>query len=276
MQNQTFFTEKEDLKAIIEEALKSKTSGIKKISTGWTNIVFDATSNGKNYIIRFPRNDFFSQQIEKDVEISNFIAKNLCIKTSDMAIHYHNGRPFSIHKKIDGKSLTERIAELNEEKKSNIAKEIANVFYKFHSFDINNLPNTFQIRFYNFLSDLPKLNEDKYDFSIFDGMLEDEDKEKKIFAYGDLNIGNIILDEDDNVEAFIDFSFCGISDIYTDLSRTSCRMDDNFFQKILHEYEKLASINLNLNKIEDRKKMWQYIEKEYMAYMKSTFPEIIF
>lgn len=276
MQNQTFFTEKEDLKAIIEKFLNSKVDTLNKISTGWTNIVFDTSSNGNSYIVRFPRNDFFSKQMEKDVEISNFVAKNLGIKTSDMTIQYHNERPFSIHKKINGNSLTNRITELNDEKKLNIAKEIANVFYRFHSFDINKLPNNFRVRFYDFLSNLPKLNEDQYDFSIFDSMLEDEETEKKIFAYGDLNIGNIILDENDNVNAFIDFAFCGISDIYTDLSRISCRMDDMFFQNILKEYEKLVGISLDLDRIENRKKMWQYIEKEYMEYMKFAFPEVKF
>ena len=76
MKNSTFFVENEDLLSIINSNFK-KIDNIKKISTGWTNIVFEIKNNNISYILRFPRNDFFSKQIEKDIIINQFLKNEI-------------------------------------------------------------------------------------------------------------------------------------------------------------------------------------------------------
>ncbi len=274
--NRTFFTENEDLYAIIADKLNNLNRNIKKISTGWTNIVLDVESNNENYIVKLPRDDFCAQHIIKDASASNFVRNNMHIKTGDMKIVYNNNRPFSIHKKIDGKSLTERLNALTKESIENIAKQLAKIFYTFHSFNISKIPSNLKTRYYDFVSNLPKLDKNKYDFSYFNGMINDEDKEKQVFIHGDLNIGNVILNDNDEIEAIIDYSFCGLGDIYTDLSIFACRVKEDFFDIVLNEYQKISNKKLDMKKMDDRKQLRQYIEKEYIAFMKENHPEIKF
>ncbi len=274
--NSTFFTENEDLYSILANNFQGLDKNIKKIATGWTNIVLDVQSNNESYIAKLPRDDFWAKHIEKDAIASNFVHENIGIKTADMKIFYDQGRPFSIHKKIEGVALTERLKDLTSEKISKIAKKLAEIFYSFHSFNISDLPKKLKVRYYDFVSNLPKLDEKKYDFSYFNGLLNDEKNEEQTFIHGDLNIGNVLLDDNDNVEAVIDYAFCGLGDKYTDLSILACRIDDDFFDRVIFEYQKVSGKTLDMKKMKDRKELRQYIEKEYMAFMKANHPEIKF
>lgn len=275
--NSTFFTENEDLYGIISKKINNIDKNFSIISSGWTNIVVDVISNNENFIIKLPRDQFWSDCIEKDAIISNFISKNFSnFKTANAKIFYDDNRPFIVYKKIEGITLTEVFSSLTKEELEKIAKNIANIFYQLHSISIDKLPDVAKNKFYDFITQLPKINEKEYDFSLFDGMLEDENNEKQVFIHGDLNIGNILLDDDKNIKAIIDYAFSGISDIYTDLARIFCRTSEKFLDIILKEYEKIANIQLNMQKIENRKKMWAYIESEYMKFMKVYHPEIKF
>lgn len=89
-----------------------------------------------------------------------------------------------------------------------------------------------------------------------------------------MNIGNILLDENDDIKAIIDYAFTGIGDIYTDLTIISCRIDKIFFDKLIKEYEKLSNIKLNTSKLDNRQALRQYIENEYIKFMKIYHPEI--
>ena len=270
-----FFTENDDLQSIIYNYLqKDKIIKINKISTGWTNIVFDVqTKDNGNYIFRFPRNDFFADKINKDVKANNFLINKINLKTVKMSINSIDNKQFSVHQKIEGIPLINRLDELSDEKLNNIAIEISEFFYKLHNIDINIIPDILKIRLSDFLINLPKVNKDKYNYSDLLELQQDEEN-NLVFVHGDLNAGNIILDNNDNICAFIDFAFVGLSDIYCDLSRISCRVGDVFFNKILTNYEKISNKNLDLEKIRKRNKMWKYIEEQYILYMKKNFPEI--
>lgn len=274
--NSKFFTENEDLNEIIFSSINNCNKDIKKISSGWTNIVFDIISNNEHYIVKFPRDQFWSNCIEKDALISNFVNSSIGINSAKINIHYNNNRPFLLYKKIDGDVLTEKIKILDKDEIKNITQDLAKIFYKFHSFDVKKLPDIAQNKFYDFITNIPKLNEDSYDYSLFNQMKNDEKDEKKVFIHGDLNIGNVLLDKNKRVLAIIDYAFAGIGDIYTDLSRMSCRTNDYFFELLLEEYEKISNIKLNREKIENRKILWKYIEDEYMKFMKIIHPEVKF
>ena len=239
VENLTFFTEDEDLKSIVLANLDEEVVDIKKISTGWTNIVLDVKCKDNSYIFRFPRNNFFSNIIEKDVEANKFLKEHTNIKVVDMRLCYDKNRPFSIHKKIEGKTLMTRMND--------------------------------------FLFTLSKIddNDIQYNYQELIKLKNDEDNSNNIvFVYGDMNAGNIILNEDDSINAFIDYSFCNLSDTYCDLSRISPRINRNIFDKILGCYESFSNKKIDMKKIEDRNKMWNIVEKHYIEYIKKYHPEI--
>ena len=69
-----FFSEEENFKSIIEEALPNEEiKKIIKISTGWTNIVYNVKTEKDEYFFRFPRDEFWSRTIVKDYEFAKFI-----------------------------------------------------------------------------------------------------------------------------------------------------------------------------------------------------------
>ena len=140
VENLTFFTEDEDLKSIVLANLDEEVVDIKKISTDWTNIVLDVKCKDNSYIFRFPRNNFFSNIIEKDVEANKFLKEHTNIKVVDMRLCYDKNRPFSIHKKIEGKTLMTRMNDLSKKKENEIAEEIAKAFHEIHSVNIDTVP----------------------------------------------------------------------------------------------------------------------------------------
>ena len=271
-----YFTENEDLYSIIANKIDGIDKNIKKIPTGWTNIVLDVKSNNDEYIVKLPRDEFWSLHTTKEVTASNFVRENMNIKTADMKVFYDKNRPFSVHKKIEGNSLTERIKDLKDNKLINIIKKIAHIFYTFHTFDINKIPSVLNYKYYDFISKLPKLDEKNYDFKYFDEMVNDEKKEEQVFIHGDLNIGNVILNNNDDVEAIIDYSFCGLGDIYTDLSIFTCRINEDLKNILIEEYEKVSNKKLDKGKLQNRIDLRKYIEKEYTAFMKKNHPEVQF
>lgn len=273
-----FFTEQEDLKIVMDSVLPNA-KNLKKYSTGWTNIVIEATGEGNNCLIfRFPRNDFFSKQIEKDVLANKFLKSKINnFKTIDLNIRYdEKGRPFSVHKKINGESLTNRLNFLKSEEKEKIIKEIAEFLFKIHSIkvNLNEIPEKLNVRLSHFLNELAKVDEDYYDYSLQKEMEKEENETPLVFVHGDLNIGNIILNEKNEIVAFLDFAFFGLSDIYSDLSRISCRVGEKFMDLLVKHYENIADIIIDRSKLKRRGKMWEYVEEQYIVYMKKYFPEI--
>ena len=139
--------------------------------------------------------------------------------------------------------------------------------------DINKIPNVLKTRLSDFIVDIANVDDNYYNYEDSDLLKKDEEKEL-VFVHGDLNIGNILLDDNDDIIAFIDFAFASLSERCCDLSRISCRVSPEFLNDILTTYEKISNYKIDYEKINKRNKMWNYVEEQYIIYMKNTFPEI--
>lgn len=96
-----YFSLDEDYTNIIKNSLpEMKVININPISTGWTNIVFEVSTDCGNYFFRFPRDNFWIRTIVKDYEFSKFINGKTDFNTVQLNLLYDNGRPYSIHKKL--------------------------------------------------------------------------------------------------------------------------------------------------------------------------------
>lgn len=269
--NTTFYTTKDDFKSIVENKVGEVTQ-MDQISTGWTNFVFDVKTIDGSYIFRFPRNTFFAGVLEKEVAFSKYIRNKIKTPISHIDIGYDNNRPFTLHKKIRGRSLTDAYGELTKDDKVRIAKQVAEFIYELQNVDLYDftlqLPTTSQ-----FLADLSHVDDEYYDFSRHDNLVKLEQRDL-VLNHADLNPGNILLDENNDVCAVLDFAFVSYSSRINDVSRLIGRLPKDFHHIMLKAYNKRFDTNISMDEINKLIEVWNYVEEHYINYMRVNQPEI--
>ena len=235
--NKNYFSIDEDFNKIIYTVLKNKKiEEIKPISTGWTNIVFEAKTNEGNYFFRFPRDDFWIRTIVKDYEFSKYIYRKTDFNTVKLELFYDNNRPFSVHKKIEGTVLADKMNDLTPEEIRLVAQDISKFMYQLHHisfnsneiFDVKNIG----VNLVDFLDELLDVHV-KQNNKVFWKYEEFSSKPQNCLVHGDLNSSNVLLDDNNRVTAFIDFGFGGFGNEYFDIARIIGRCPDTFKDDII-------------------------------------------
>lgn len=268
-----YFSLDENFNNIIKNSLSDKNiTEIIPISTGWTNIVFEAETNDGDYFFRFPRDDFWTRTIEKDYEFSKFIEGKTYFNTVKLDLQKDNQRPFSIHKKIQGDTLADKMDALSDEEIRNVAKEISEFMYQLHTtkFEKNDIFKTDKIglNLVDFLDELinKHISEDDKKFWKYKEFIK---KDNTCLVHGDLNSSNILLDENNHVSGVIDFGFAGFGNKYFDIARILSRKYPNGFKEgIIDAYERASGEKLDLNILDTEIKLWNDIDSGYINYMK--------
>ena len=263
-----YFSLDEDFSNIIKKSLSAKEIiNIKPISTGWTNIVFEVTTTCGNYFFRFPRDNFWIRTIVKDYEFSKFINGKTDFNTVKLELQYDNGRPYSIHKKIEGTVLADVMNSLSPQQIKTVAKDISNFMYQLHNikFDYNEIFDITNIglNLTDFLNELLDLHVSQKD-KVFWKYEEFKNKEHDTLVHGDLNSSNILLDENYHVTAIIDFGFGGFGNPYFDISRIIGRCPSSFKNEIIDSYEELSNKNLDYATSNKEIKVWENIDNSYI------------
>lgn len=269
-----YFSLDEDFSRIIKNSLSDKEIiNIKPISTGWTNIVFEVSTTIGNYFFRFPRDNFWIRTIVKDYEFSKFINGKTDFNTVKLELHYDNGRPYSIHKKIEGIVLADVMNKLSNEQIKTVSKDISKFMYQLHNikfdnneiFDITNIG----LNLTDFLNELLDLHVSQND-KVFWKYEEFKNKEHDTLVHGDLNSSNILLDNNYHVAAIIDFGFGGFGNPYFDISRIIGRCPVTFKDEIIKSYEELSCKDLDYNTLNKEIKIWENIDNSYINYMRKV------
>lgn len=269
--NQVYFKTDEDFEKIIKDNIKDKkVEDIKCITTGWTNIVYEVKTNDGNYFFRFPRDEFWSRTIVKDYEFAKYIHNKTDFNTANLELKFQDGRPFSMHKKIEGVSLSNKMKDLSCEEIKNISDDIAKFMYQLHTlkfekekvFDIKNIG----LELTDFLNELLTLHVDKEDMKFWKFPKETENH--TCLVHGDLNSSNVILNKDNRVEAIIDFGFGGYGNLYDDLGRIAGRCRPEFKENLVSSYEKYAKLEVDENKLNEKMNEWSNIDQSYINYMR--------
>lgn len=267
-----YFSLDENFEKIIRNTLHDKDiDSINQISTGWTNIVFEVSTNEGNFFFRFPRDDFWIRTIVKDYEFAKFIHGKTDFNTVSLELFYDDGRPFSVHKKIEGTVLADRMNDLTQEEVKYVSNDIAKFMYQLHhiKFDKNKIfdTNNIGLNLVDFLDELLTVHiksEDK----VFWKYNEFSKKDSTCLVHGDLNSSNVLLDENNHVSAFIDFGFGGFGNKYFDIARIIGRCPDNFKNEIVKSYEALSQNELDKNVLNTEIDIWKNIDSAYINYMR--------
>ena len=262
-----FFTTKDDLDKIIAETFPDKKIiESKHILTGWTNIVIEVKTDDGSYFFRFPRNPFWAKMIVKDAAMCNFVEGKTSFYTPQMKLCYSSDkRPFSVHKKIEGYTLGDRIYHLSHTALTGVAYDIAKFIKELSAVDLKNAPAKVKYPLSRFLKEL--------DYEHYEKHLDNDheiiaETERVNLVHGDLNLGNILLDENDRVIGVIDFCFAGTGNPNMDVARIVSRPAPKEFEEVfLAQFE-------NMEEIAKMKKVWQDIDNGYAEHIRLHFPEI--
>lgn len=269
-----FFTLNDDFNTIIENELNDKVIlKITPVTTGWTNIVYRVKTNNGNYYFRFPRDIFWEKTIVKDYEFAKYINGKTSFETVKLELKFNNNRPYSMHREIEGIPLAEKMNDLSDEKIEKISNQIAKFMYELHNlkYDENEIfTNSKDIGFelQDFITELLNDHVDEKDKSFWNNNnFVINDKNDRCLVHGDLNSSNILLDENDNVKAIIDFGFAGFGTKYFDISRIIGRCPHLFEKKIITAYQKLENKKINNEELQKDIKIWSNIDRGYINYM---------
>lgn len=268
-----YFSLDEDFDVIIRNVLKNeKINLIKQISTGWTNIVFEVSTNSGNYFFRFPRDNFWSRTIVKDYEFSNYIFGKTDFETVKLNLLYDNDRAFSIHRKIEGVTLADKMDSLNAKEIKQISQDIAKFMFQLHNVKFKKeeifKTNNIGLNLADFLDELLEVHVSKND-KVFWNYEYVNNKPKNCLVHGDFNSSNIILDNNNQLKAIIDFGFAGFGNMYDDIARIMSRgCPESFKDEIINTYETLLNSSLNQDILNNEITTWKNIDSAYINYMR--------
>lgn len=262
-----YFTTKDPLDKIIVKTLPDeKVEKTEHILTGWTNIVIEVATDKGAYFFRFPRNPFWSRMIVKDAKVCNFVDGKTSYYTPQMKLCYDTkGRPFSVHRKIEGYTLGDRIYHLSHTAIAGVAYDTAKFIKELSGIDLRGAPKEVKYPLSEFLHEL--------DYEHYDEHIDaDHDyikaTEGSALVHGDLNLGNILLDENDKMIGVIDFAFAGTGNPNMDVARIVSRPAPAEFE------EEFLSYFDDAEEISKMKKAWQDIDNGYAEHIRKCFPEI--
>lgn len=272
----TYFSLDEDYNKIIEKELSEKFNvksviSLEQISTGWTNIVYKVQADNGNYYFRFPRDDFWEKTIVKDYQFAKYIQGKTSFNTVDLKLGYNENRPFSVHKEIEGTPLAEKMDKLSKEDIEKISNQLAKFMHELHNlpydadeiFTINNIGLELQ----DFITELLEKHVSHEDKQFWKKTNFKIQPEEACLVHGDFNSSNVLLDDDNNVTAIIDFGFGGFGNKSQDISRIIGRCPANFKNPIINAYENYDNNGIEKEKLNQDIETWGNIDSAYINYM---------
>lgn len=262
-----FFTTQDDLGAVIRETFSDKqVLKTRHILTGWTNIVIEVMTDDGAYFFRFPRNPFWSRMIIKDAAVCNFVDGKTSYYTPQMKLCYDkNGRPFSVHKKIEGYTLGDRIYHLSHTALLSVAYDTAKFIKELSGLELKDAPKEVKYPLSQFLHELDYEHYEDHIDADHEYIKATEDSK---LVHGDLNLGNILLDKNDKMIGVIDFCFAGTGNPNMDAARIVSRPAPKEFE------ERFLSYFDNPGEIMRMREAWKNIDDGYAEHIRLHFPEI--
>ena len=262
-----FFTTEDPLDEIIAETFPDKQIlKTQHILTGWTNIVIEVTTDKGAYFFFFFRNPFWSRMIIKDAAVCNFVDGKTSYYTPQMKLHYDaSGRPFSVHEKIEGYTLGDRVYHLSHTALLGVAYDAAKFIKELSGIDLRNAPDKVKYPLSEFLHEL---DYEHYDKHIDKDHAYIKETETNNLVHGDLNLGNILLDKNDKMIGVIDFCFAGTGNPNMDVARMVSRPAPKEFEEAFLAYFD------DTDEILRMREAWKHIDNGYAEHIRTHFPEI--
>ncbi|MDR1917852.1 MAG: aminoglycoside phosphotransferase family protein [Christensenellaceae bacterium] len=239
-------------------------SNITAIKNGWTNFVFLAEAEDGKFVFRFPRTKFFEAAMLKEFTATKFIADRIATPTAIQELRFCGQKPYTVHKYIDGEMLS--VVELNQ----NIAEQIADYLLSLKK--IKYYPQQFA-RLSSFLIHLARATKNKdYDYETFVELVKLENTNELVLCHGDFNAGNVLI-YGGKISAVLDYAFATISTPMADLARMCNRLPP-IADMLIDAYQTKSGQVVDKKSLNKLIAMWNYIDSNYINYMRRYHPEV--
>ena len=210
----------------------------------------------------------------KDCQFCHFLKGKVNTPIPEMNLKMHKNRPFSVHKKIRGNSLTSQLDKLSPSEQSSIIEDLSQFLIELHSLSATTMPADIRESLSDFLAGLSSVHKGNYDLSKHASLrLMEEQALAPSIIHGDFNPGNVLVEEG-HVSGIIDFSFASVSDRHADLGRFMGRTNPSLGGALVESYQAKTHTLCDLKKIQDVVNVFKYVEYKYVEYMQSNHPEI--
>lgn len=262
------------LRTLSEAVGATRIDALKPIDTGWTNIVCRVSCDKGDFYFRFPRDSFWERVIVKDCEFARYIDGKTSYKTVQLHLGHDQGRPFSFHREIPGVPLAERMNTMSDADVVKVSRQISQWMQELHAlsfdpatiFSVDNI----SLHLQGFIDELLTRHVSEADRAFWrPGNDFEEEPEGTCLVHGDFNSSNVLIDENNNVAAFIDFGFAGFGSKYFDIARIIGRCPARFKQPIIDAYEEFQGKPLNMPTLNKDIDIWTNIDQGYINYMHS-------
>ena len=87
-------------------------------------------------------------------------------------------------------------------------------------------------------------------------------------VHGDLNSSNVLINDKNEVVAFIDFGFGGYGNKYDDIGRIIGRSPEAFKNEIVKSYEQYSNAKIDEQTLNNSIETWSNIDSAYINYMR--------
>ena len=268
----------DELNKIIINALaaeKDVFQSAQTVQTGWTNITIDAHGKNKDYIFRFPRNSFFAQAMIKDCMVCQFLQDKISLPIPKMRLLMDKNRPFSMHPKLAGEPLADKMEKLPLADQKKIAEDLAVFLCELQSIPLSKVPPMMKKNLNQFLIELAAVHNGNYDFNRHHMWGQIEQTSKLCLAHGDFHAGNVLIDANNKVSGIIDFAFTTVSNRHADIGRFVGRAGEHWTQILINAYQNRTQQQCDFSQIQEMVKLFDYVDHKYVDYMRRAHPEII-
>ena len=191
-----------------------------------------------------------------------------------MKLKTNKNRPFSVHKKIKGNSLTSQLDKLSPSEQVGIIEDLSQFLMELHALPASTMPTEIKESLGDFLAGLATVHQGNYDLKKHDSLLlMEEQTSMPVIVHGDFHPGNVLVDNG-HVSGIIDFSFASVSDKHSDLGRFMGRSNPTLGGALIESYQAKTKHLCDPKKIQDVVDVFKYVEYKYVEYMQSNHPEI--
>ena len=234
---------------------------IKDIKSGENSIAFQYEDS----IIRFPRKKMVIEDYKKEAYVSHYITeqdKNLPIPIVN--VEKVKDQIFSIHKKLDGKTMIDRLPEshdnihfesLTAKQKNKLADDLGIFLARLHNIslekaDKNKLKSKQMGLQAEEVVGFVEKNKKLYNKLGIEYENIKFDRNDCVLSHNDFHCGNFLVDEKCSFKGAIDFGETGINYRYKDFMSLYKSLGRNFIEKVVTSYNSVSSKSIKMEELD--------------------------